>query len=765
MTIKKIRTLKDAGVLADLNAQSEGIQFLRYNLIYGFNGSGKSTLSRMFASLQAGQRHKALPEGCTFEIEMENKEIYSCPDKLSGMENCVCVFNADFVEDNLQWVAGRAKPVFYIGQEQAELAAKLQKLDQSLPAIRQKQSGAERVAQERDKALTLYKRERARSISERLRQGSRKYEAPQLTQDYEKLTFGDTSVMSAEALDAVTATCARTDPLAKVPIIDITYSSIQAIAASATHIAETTIGAVIVEEFERHPGMVPWVKKGNDYHGQHDLKTCLFCGEAISEERRRLLAEAFNERLSKFIETVDEANRHADEVAARLAVALPDADKLSPELRASYQAARSDLSIKLEAAGEIVAASLKILHAKRATPTAVVASQLPLLERVAEICEQLRTSCVAANDIVAQHNRLTDDFEKHQEQARETIRRHFLAEGSKVYSALVADVQAAQKSTEELKNEVSDLEKKIEDLRAKVRAHGPAAVKINQLVGSYLGHAELTISPAAEGYELHRHGKLVKGAPSEGEKTAIALCYFLSTLESDGRQPKDLIIVVDDPISSLDTKAMNYACALIRNRLQAAAQVFVLTHNQHCMNEFKKHWKGLAYPRNNDRAATANLLYIDVTVPAGATARSASLMEMSHLLREYDSEYHFLFQKVLQFEAAGAGHSDYAYMMPNIIRRVLDVFLAFKIPRNGPLIDKIKELCRGDASIDADRMIALERLSQVESHSDSLDDLITHSSMTVEEGRDANTALLDLMSKVDSSHLAALRKYCAIAVA
>jgi hypothetical protein len=99
-------------------------------------------------------------------------------------------------------------------------------------------------------------------------------------------------------------------------------------------------------------------------------------------------------------------------------------------------------------------------------------------------------------------------------------------------------------------------------------------------------------------------------------------------------------------------------------------------------------------------------------------------------------------------------------MMPNVIRRVLEVFLAFRIPRNGPLIDKIKELCKGDHSLDAARMIALERLSQVESHSDNLDDLVAHSSMTLEEAFDANAALLVLMGKVDSAHLTGLRKYC-----
>jgi len=39
-----------------------------------------------------------------------------------------------------------------------------------------------------------------------------------------------------------------------------------------------------------------------------------------------------------------------------------------------------------------------------------------------------------------------------------------------------------------------------------------------------------------------------------------------------------MIVVVDDPVSSLDTKALNYACALVRGRLNGAGQLFVLTH-------------------------------------------------------------------------------------------------------------------------------------------------------------------------------------------
>jgi len=154
------------------------------------------------------------------------------------------------------------------------------------------------------------------------------------------------------------------------------------------------------------------------------------------------------------------------------------------------------------------------------------------------------------------------------------------------------------------------------------------------------------------------------------------------------------------------------------------------------------------------------LLFIDVAVPEGAAARTATLIELPKQLREFDSEYHYLFQKVLEFEKAGVGHSDYAFMIPNVLRRVLEVFLAFKVPRSGNVSDKLKTIEDRHDGIDPDRLRALERLSQVESHSDNLDDLIAQSSMTVEESRDATRALIHLFEKVDVDHLKDLRTHC-----
>jgi wobble nucleotide-excising tRNase len=363
-------------------------------------------------------------------------------------------------------------------------------------------------------------------------------------------------------------------------------------------------------------------------------------------------------------------------------------------------------------------------------------------------------------DITAQrHNESCDKFAERQEAARIALRRHYLAEKQGEYKAAGDAIDIAKKAVDDAASELTGLNATATDLRTRIKEHGQAAAKINRLIEAYLGHKELSIVSVEKGYEIHRRGKPIAGSPSEGEKTAIALCYFLSTLEAEGRTIKDRIVVVDDPISSLDSKALNYACSLLLSRLGDAAQVFVLTHNQNCMNEFKKAWSKFHRPRNPATQPTASLLFLDVKVPKGGI-RSSTLVEMSRLLREYDSEYHYLVDHVLSFDASDDRDYEYAYMMPNVLRRVLDVFLAFRCPGSAGFASKMEQLRREHSALDADRVAALERLAQLESHSDNIDDLIGFSAMTLEESKAAAATLVALMEIVDPNHLDGLRRLC-----
>jgi wobble nucleotide-excising tRNase len=757
--IKRIRTLKGVGILADKGAKDHSPNFLRFNLLYGFNGSGKSTLSRIFACLQAGKHHEALPNECSFEIEMDDGSSYTAPKKLTGIENRVCVFNTDFIERNLQWEAGRANSIFYISQALAELATELKAAQQLVPAGVNARETQAKVVNASDKALKTYRTERARTIAGALHSANRRYEAGQLQADYEKLAHGPESVLADDALEALIDMARLSAPPPTLAPIEIDVAAIQSLIESARYFGEFSIGQVVLDELEKHPSMVPWMKEGRDYHSANALETCLFCGNDLTPVRKDMLAAALDDKIATLLKDLGDARAKAvtlSEVLLGLAGQWPKAAELDLALQADYAKALNQLSEDFDGIRAQLKEAARVIVARLRKPTTTVQHALPEVAAITAHCETLAASMTVMNALIEQHNTATADFSKRQSDAREAIRKHFIAEGSADYTALRSAYDEAVVAAQKIENDNADLLKKILDLNAKVKSHGPAAEQITKLMHAYLGHGELTIVAAAEGYELHRHGKLVRGQPSEGEKTAIALCYFLSTLEAEGRSIKDLIVVIDDPISSLDTKAMNYACALVRSRLANSAQVFVLTHNQHCMNEFKKAWRNLS----KADPPQAKLLFMDVRVPAASGLRTATIIEMPGQLRGYDSEYHFLCHKLLQFEEVGEAYSEYWFMMPNVIRRVLEIFLAFKEPGGHSILQKLDALAKKLPDIDKVRITALERLTQVESHSDSLEDLIAHSSMTIEETRDANAALLALMAAADDDHVKAIRVQC-----
>lgn len=760
--ITRIRTLKGVGILADQAASAATPNFLRYNLIYGFNGSGKSTLVRLFSSLQLNKVHPGLPEGCSFGFELADGTCLSAPDKLSGLEERICVFNTDFVERNLRWDQGTANSIFYISKEQADAAAALRAGEAELPGKVDALAAAESSLRERTQTLATFKRGLAKSVAAKLHLANRKYEAPQLQADYEGMTYDHSCILTSDVLDAYEGVASRASPPPRANPLEISLGEIPDILEAAKRHGSATIGDTMIAELVANPKMVPWAKAGYEYHTSHGLACCLLCGHDLTSERKDILAAAFNDALSAFIAELNTAQTGVNATLHRIERALTVVNELPllPELKQALRDAADPLFAAIPDLRTAFAEIDRVYDVRKSAPTSPVALTLPELSHVTAICERVATSVNAVNAVIHQHNEAVSDFAKHQQVARDAIKRHFLAEGHDEYRSnirAVTDAEAERSRAETARNK---LQGEITALRTKVRTHGPAADTITKLVKAYLGHGELTVVAAKEGYELHRHGKLVKGAPSEGEKTALALCYFLSTLLADGRRVKDLTIVIDDPISSLDTRAMNYACALIRTRLRDAAQLFVVTHNQHCMNEFKKDWKSLAYPRDPQKnPPTASFLYLDVRLTAAGT-RSATLVEMSPLLREYDSEYHFLCSKILEFEGDGTAHSEYGYLMPNVIRRVLELFLAFKLPGSNPIKSKLAELCKLHAGLDGARMAALERLSQLESHSDSIDDFVSHSSVTIEETRDANAALLELMQIVDEGHTKAIRRQC-----
>jgi len=93
-----------------------------------------------------------------------------------------------------------------------------------------------------------------------------------------------------------------------------------------------------------------------------------------------------------------------------------------------------------------------------------------------------------------------------------------------------------------------------------------------------------------EGQDLSfdpRHPNSVKDCLSEGDRSTIALAFFLSKLDIDPNL-NNKVIVFDDPLSSFDSNRRMYTVQLIKDLFSNVEQVIVLSHNEYFLYELSK---------------------------------------------------------------------------------------------------------------------------------------------------------------------------------
>lgn len=119
-------------------------------------------------------------------------------------------------------------------------------------------------------------------------------------------------------------------------------------------------------------------------------------------------------------------------------------------------------------------------------------------------------------------------------------------------------------------------------------------LEIRDLDSAYVGSSTVPMVK----YALHINGNEIKqdDSPSdpsfrfslsEGDKTALALAFFLAKLDVSGNI-QDKIIVFDDPVSSFDFNRKSATISKLISFGQLSKQLFVLTHNIIFATEF---WK------------------------------------------------------------------------------------------------------------------------------------------------------------------------------
>jgi len=154
--------------------------------------------------------------------------------------------------------------------------------------------------------------------------------------------------------------------------------------------------------------------------------------------------------------------------------------------------------------------------------------------------------------------------------------------------------------------------------------------------------------------------KRLRNTLSEGEKTALAFAYFMSKVTTEVTNKGQTIIVIDDPISSLDDNRLYSTAFLIHEEFKDYKQLFVLSHNMLFLKYINPFFKA-----KNDKATFL--------------ISKGEIVDLPASLENFQSPYFYMLESIINFkEVAEPDYEDARKFLPNFVRRVLETFFSFK---------------------------------------------------------------------------------------
>jgi wobble nucleotide-excising tRNase len=755
MIIRRISELKGAGIWSNYVAPKD-VNMAPRTLIYGFNGSGKTTLSRVFSSIQHGTMEERLPSGTTFKVEASDGTQIS--HELAGavFGNNLLIFNTDFVSRNFQWDSSTTNGIAYLSEKKVGAKKEFDENVAKVVAAQLRNVASKKAKAKADTAVSDFKTKVARNVREVASSATytQSYDARKIQSHYAAKKFPPDMQLSDEDLKINQAILGLKEPLPKLPFEVELDDGLVEWFQSGQELLLSSISSKAMKEFETHTSVLRWVQDGLNYHESHELKDCLLCGNIFSDDRRGELRSIFDQSWTDAIDALSEAVEQgtlSQETLREYYRSIPKESDVFSEQRQAFAEVRRKLVAVITQLGTCIGELITALRSKLANPTSKILGEGELENFNLNLwVSEFSQISVAVTNIINVHNEASSSFATLQSVAFSKIENHILATNQIEWDELLLEEKTAADEKEKAHSEEHNLKEKQLALQNELHDHGVGADKLNSLIWAYLGHTDLGLQAEDGGYKIVRTGGAAAKQLSEGERTAISFCYFLTLLDAEGRKREDLILVIDDPISSLDTAARTHAYSLMTRNTKKCAQLIVLTHNTSFMNMVKRDFVNLQ-SRHPTVVVTA-LLTLDCRSIAATGARATTLQIMPELLVKFNSEYHYLFQLVRR--AAESKNTEYLFLLPNATRKLLEMFATFCSPDKPGFTEALMD--HHEEVKDVVDVKALERLVQIESHG-TIEGMGSLPNLTLEEAIRAADAAMKFIKAIAKSHY---RKMC-----
>ncbi|MFA7269895.1 MAG: AAA family ATPase [Sterolibacterium sp.] len=720
MQITRFQRIRNHRIFRDFSWPATGLpDFGKFNLIYGWNGSGKTTLSNLFRHLQ---NRTAVDEG-EVTVVVDGRSVTQDAIPTAALPQ-VRVFNRDAVNRNVFELAGEElPPVYYLGEDSIETQKKIEKLktDQQDNLLAIAVSQTEKRDSESD--LERFCSDQAKAIKNLLTAPGggpyNNYNSALFKRTVERLLgSGGGARLSTEDKKrhlAIKGESAR----AKIPIPTAAYPNFADFVRRVGDALSQSIVSNSLAELVSNPELSSWVEQGLGLHrGGNTTDVCRFCAQPLSATRVAQLEGHFNDQYQRLQSELSNLITEVDgyQVSVK-AIQVPDKNLLYSHLISEYEQSVVTMNRQSGLVGSLLAVVRRALMAKKGEPfrnldlmtffTNLAPSDSPaggwekffqvLLAAGTGISAVVgKTSFDRACQLIGDHNKQSDRFVDELKSARQALEEDAVIEVLEDYRAKSERVAKASNSASQAEKAKRELAAKITELERTIRRHQPAAAELNEDMRTYLGRDELRFETKDTGYSITRNGQPALNL-SEGERTAIAFMYFLKSLQDTGFDLRHGVVVIDDPVSSLDANSLYCAFGFMKARIQQAQQLFVLTHNFTFFRQVKNwfnHIDNIRGTKRPDLQKLKDVRFYMLRTDAPAGERRASLRVLDDLLHRFESEYHHLFQTV--FEASEFPDDtplNQFYALPNSSRRLLEAVLAFKQPeRAGELHQQLQAI-------------------------------------------------------------------------
>jgi len=505
-------------------------------------------------------------------------------------------------------------------------------------------------------------------------------------------------------------------------------------------ILRVSVVSTVIHELESEPDVGAWVCDGLRLHSKRQHSQCLFCGQQLPHDRVEELEAHFNTAYRDLLREIDRQSEALRQTVSSIDdIRIPDAEVFYERLQDD---ARNAIAAWRSAQERLRRTVKSLLHALEGKKQRMFESY----GVEGDDSDDIERATSALNKVILEHNSTSRHFDERVQRARTDLEECYVMDCLARYRQLRDESGDAGRSLEDLTGEISEVRTTLRQNEQAIVEHRRPAEELNAELLLYLGHSELRFDVRETGYEITRGGVRAESL-SEGEKTAIALLYFLKSLRSRDFDLSDGVVVLDDPASSLDAGALFAAVGFIRERTREAGQLFVLTHKFTFFREMRR------WLETRARSDESRLYMLATHFEQGT--RQTNLRMLDPLLRDYESDYHYLFAQIYRHvHDSGSGDLQQNYLYPNMARRLLERFFAFCRPRKSgrsTLRDQLEA-----ASVPAETATRIVRFTDVHSHGDSIDEP-GHDPTVIAEAPQVLRDVLDVMKAEAPTHFEEMR--------